>query len=122
MHIEWRVCQAGCWEALFFWKRENKTISARAAGGGTTAKRETREQLAQGRAESACLAFSKVLPMHLQWSMRKTRYAQSDVVFLKKKKKRFFFSNVYYDFICVEILVKIFLAVGKKVVTGRDFR
>lgn len=39
--------------------KEKKTISAQAAGGGTTANRGSREPLAQDRAKSVCQAFSK---------------------------------------------------------------
>ena len=79
---------------LFFWKKENRTILAWAIGGGTTANRGSRETLAQDRAESACPAFSKVLPMHIQWRMGKTRYLLSDTFFLKKE-----LLNVYYKLV-----------------------
>lgn len=90
--------------------KENKTISAQAAGGGTTANRGSREPLAQDRAKSACQAFSKVHAHPVEYEKMKISLKY---LFLEKR----IFNCLLQP--CIAILVKIFPIVREKGVTGR---
>lgn len=70
--------------------KENKTISAQAAGGGTTANGGSRESLAQDRAKSACQAFSKAHAHPVEYGKKKISTPNS--FFLKRE-----FLIVYYN-------------------------